>query len=144
MRYSRAGIIAGMPARQLKVGLRVSDLDRSFDLYLRLGFRHLPQAKQAHLRYLTFGHTWLILSDVDQHGYHNAERERQAKLGPPGLGFVLVIPTADLEATHALWRREGLPVTLEPEDVGWARIFYGLDPDGYEIMFEQFRTPSGT
>jgi hypothetical protein len=31
----------------------------------------------------------------------------------------------------------GLPVTLEPEDAYWARIFYGLDPDGYELMFEQ-------
>jgi lactoylglutathione lyase len=29
-------------------------------------------------------------------------------------------------------------VTLEPEDVGFARVFYGLDPDGYEIVFEEF------
>ena len=77
-----------MPAKQLKVGLRVRDLDRSFDLYLRLGFRHLPQPGQEHLRYLTFGHTWLILSDLHRHGHHNAERERETKLGPPGLGFV--------------------------------------------------------
>lgn len=35
-------------------------------------------------------------------------------------------------------QEEGLTVTLDPEDVGWARISYGLDPDGYEIMFEQF------
>jgi lactoylglutathione lyase len=28
-------------------------------------------------------------------------------------------------------------VTLEPEDAYWARIFYGLAPDGYELMFEQ-------
>ena len=130
--------MVGMAARQLKVGLRVRDLDRSFDLYRQLGFRHLPQPQQANLRYLTFGHTWLILSHVDKHGYHNAERESQTRSGPPGLGFVLVVPAADLDATYALWRREGLPVTLEPEDVGWARIFYGLDPDGYEVMFEEF------
>lgn len=130
--------LPSMPAKQLKVGLRVRDLERSFALYLRLGFRHLPQPGQANLRYLTFGHTWLILSDLHQHGHHNAERERETRLGPPGLGFVLVVPTADLDATYALWQQEGLPVTLEPEDVGWARIFYGLDPDGYELMFEQF------
>jgi lactoylglutathione lyase len=39
---------------------------------------------------------------------------------------------------YAPWRDDGLPITLEPEDVGWARISYGHDPDGYEVMFEQF------
>lgn len=33
---------------------------------------------------------------------------------------------------YDLWRQKGLPITLEPQDVFWARIFYGLDPDGYE------------
>lgn len=59
------------------------------------------------------------------------------KAGPPGLGFVLTVPTQDLAGTYDLWQREGLRVTLEPQDVFFARIFYGLDPDGYEIMFEQ-------
>jgi lactoylglutathione lyase len=127
-----------MAARQLKVGLRVRSLDRSADLYLRLGFRQIPQPEQPNIRYLTFGHTWLILSAMHEHGHHNTERDAQVKAGPPGLGFVLVVPTTDLDVTHALWLNEGLPITLEPEDVGWARIFYGLDPDGYEVMFEQF------
>ncbi|MET8067467.1 hypothetical protein [Micromonospora sp. NPDC005313] len=83
-----------MAARQLKLGLRVRDLDRS-------------QGRVA------------------------------------GLGFVRTVPTANLDVTYALWRDEGLPVTLEPEDVGWARIFYGLDPDGYEVMFEQFHPVTG-
>jgi hypothetical protein len=34
--------------------------------------------------------------------------------GPLGSGFVLAIPTPDLDATYDLWRAEGLPVTLEP------------------------------
>jgi lactoylglutathione lyase len=51
--------------------------------------------------------------------------------------FVLAVPTQNLDDTYDLWRREGLPVTLEPQDAFWARIFYGLDPDGYELMFEQ-------
>ncbi|WDZ88238.1 VOC family protein [Micromonospora cathayae] len=127
-----------MGARQLKVGLRVADLDRSCALYLRLGFRQIPGQDQPNLRYLTFGHTWLILSDLHRHGYHDAEREQAVKAGPVGQGFVLAVPTPDLTATYELWRAEGLPVTLEPEDVGWARIFYGLDPDGYEVMFEEF------
>jgi len=42
---------------------------------------------------------------------------------------------------HELWRSEGLPVTLEPQNAYWARIFYGLDPDGYELMFEQHHVP---
>jgi lactoylglutathione lyase len=125
-------------AKQLKVGLRVRDLERSCVLYLRLGFRQIPNTDQPNLRYLTFGHTWLILSDMHAHGYHNAERERAVKAGPSGSGFVLAVPTQDLEGAYDLWHREGLPVTLEPQDVPWARIFYGLDPDGYELMFEQF------
>ena len=47
---------------------------------------------------------------------------------------MLAIPTPDLDATNGLWRAKGLPVTLEPEDAYWARIFYGLDPDGYEAQ----------
>ena len=80
----------------------------------------------------------MILSDLYAHGYHCDERAHAAQTGPRGSGVVLVIPTADLEGMHDLWRSQGLPVTLEPEDVGWAQIFYGLDPDGYEVMFEQF------
>lgn len=123
--------------KQLKVGLRVRDLQASCDLYLRLGFKQIPHQDQPNLRYLTFGHTWLILSDRVAHGYHNVERGDAAKSGPLGSGFVLAVPTPDLDSTYALWREEGLRVTLEPEDVFYARIFYGLDPDGYELMFEQ-------
>jgi lactoylglutathione lyase len=127
-----------MGERQLKVGLRVRDLSRSAGLYLRVGFREIPNPEQPNLRYLTFGHTWLILADLNAHGYHAGERERVVRTGPLGSGFVLSIPTKDLGGMYALWRDEGLPITLEPEDAGWARIFYGLDPDGYEVMFEQF------
>ncbi len=122
---------------QLKVGLRVGDLDVSCGLYMKLGFRQIPRPDEPLLRYLTFGHTWLILSDRNRHGYHNAQRRDAAIGGPLGSGFVLAIPTPDLDATYNLWRATGLPVTLEPEVAYWARIFYGLDPDGYELMFEQ-------
>jgi lactoylglutathione lyase len=99
-------------SRQLKVGLRVRDLEKSCALYLRLGFRQIPHTDQPSLRYLTFGHTWLILSDMHAHGYHNAQREQAATSGPIGGGFVLAIPTQNLDDTYDLWRREELPVTL--------------------------------
>ncbi len=124
--------------RQLKIGLRVSNLQKSADVYLSLGFREIPNDGQLNLRYLTFGRTWLILSDLHIHGYHNEERGRAVRAGPLGNGFVLSIPTADLNATYEIWKSHGLPVTLEPEDAGFARIFYGLDPDGYDVAFEQF------
>ncbi len=129
-------MVAG--ARQLKVGLRVDDPERSAELYRQIGFREIPVADQPLLRYMSFGHTWLILSSRHSHGYHNPDRENAARTGPLGSGFVLAIPTTDIAAMRELWRCEGLPVTLEPENVGFAEIFYGLDPDGYEVMFEQF------
>lgn len=131
-----------MGAKQLKVGLRVRDIEASRALYLKLGFKEIPNSEQPNLRYLTFGHTWLILSDRYAHGYHNAESEQVAKSGTLGGGFVLTIPTQDIASMYDLWRAEGLPITLEPVDVSWARIFYGLDPDGYELMFEQFNPTS--
>lgn len=97
---------------QLKVGLRVRDLEASCALYLKLGFRQIPRPDERWLRYLTFGHTWLILSDRYNHGYHNAQRRDAAIGGPLGAGFVLAIPTPDLDAIYDLWRSEGLPVTL--------------------------------
>jgi lactoylglutathione lyase len=124
-------------ATQLKVGLRVRDLEASCVLYLKLGFKQISRPDEPLLRYLTFGHAWLILSDRYQHSYHNAEREQAAVTGPLGSGFVMAIPVSNLDAIYALWRAEGLPVTLEPQDVYYARIFYGLDPDGYELMFEE-------
>lgn len=127
-----------MGAKQMKVGLRVTDVDRSTALYLKTGFKQIPQPSQPALRYLTYGHTWLILSSRFTHGYHNAERESLSTHGPLGGGVVLAVPTTDIHAMRELWRREGLPITLEIEDVGFATIFYGLDPDGYEVMFEQF------
>ena len=127
-----------MGARQLKVGLRVRDPARSAQLYLALGFKEIPNDDQPDLRYLTFGHTWLILADLDAHGYHSDRRGAAVRTGPLGTGFVLAIPVLDLEATYAYWTGQGLEVTLPPEDVGFARIFYGIDPDGYEVMFEQF------
>src|SRR3712207_3533899 len=127
-----------MGARQLQVGLRVDDLDRSVALYREIGFKEIPNDEQPELRYLTFGHTWLILSSRSSHGYHNADREQAAKQGPLGSGVVLAVPTNDIAGVRELWLREALQVTLEPEDAGFAVIFYGLDPDGYELMFEQF------
>jgi lactoylglutathione lyase len=132
----RPDVVVG--AKQLKVGLRVDDLDRSASLYRQIGFRGIPDDEQPELRHLTFGHTWLILSSRFSHGYHDAERERAGKAGPLGSGFVLAVPTTDIAAVRELWRREALQVTLEPEDVSFAVISYGLDPDGYELMFEQF------
>lgn len=128
-----------MGAKQLKIGLRVDDLERSLALYRQIGFSEIPNDGQPMLRYLTFGHTWLILSSRLAHGYHHPEREQAARSGPLGSGFVLTVPTMDVAAMRDLWRREGLPVTLEPENAGFAMIFYGLDPDGYELMFEQFK-----
>jgi lactoylglutathione lyase len=124
-------------AKQLKVGLRVADLDASCALYQKLGFKQIPRHDEPRLRFLTFGQTWLILSDRYQHGYHHAGREQAAKTGPLGSGLVLGIPVPNLDAVYRLWKAEGLEVTLEPQDVYYARIFYGLDPDGYEIMFEE-------
>ena len=72
-----------MSARQLKIGLRVSDLERSATLYRQLGFRTIPDdAARA--------------------------EEALARSGPLGAGFVLVVPTGDLDAVRELWRREGL------------------------------------
>ncbi|MCM6777779.1 VOC family protein [Nocardia sp. CDC159] len=131
--------------RQLKISLRVTDLERSTALYRRVGFDLLPGDEQPNLRYLAFGDTWLILADRFAHGYHNDRRAVTATGGGPlGSGVVLAVPVEDLDRTYRLWRAEGLTVTLEPEDSPWARIFYGLDPDGYELMFEQFHpTESG-
>ncbi|MDT0445286.1 VOC family protein [Streptomyces johnsoniae] len=127
-----------MGSKQLKVGLRVRDLERSRALYLKCGFKEIPNGEQLDLRYLTFGHTWLILSDLSAHPYHAAEREQATKQGPLGRGFVLTIPSKDIDQSYRLWQDEGLPVTAEPMNVGWASVFFGLDPDGYDVMFEHF------
>ena len=52
-------------SKQLKVGLRVRDLEVSCALYLQIGFRQIPNTRfpvpqntrYKNLRYLTYGHT---------------------------------------------------------------------------------------
>ncbi|MFB7629437.1 VOC family protein [Streptomyces sp. NPDC056149] len=117
----------------------MQDLDASCLLYRKLGFKQIPNTTYPGIRYLTFGHTWLILSGMFNHGNHNAVREQAARTGPLGNGLVLTVPTKNLHTIHNLWRVERLPVTLEPADAPWGRIFMGLDPDGYELLFEQIR-----
>jgi hypothetical protein len=59
----RGTLVVSRGTTQLKVGLRVGDLEASCALYLRLGFKQIPRPDEPQLRYLTFGHTWLISSD---------------------------------------------------------------------------------
>ncbi|GAA2667056.1 lactoylglutathione lyase [Actinosynnema pretiosum] len=129
-----------MGSRQVKVGLRVADLDRSRDLYLAVGFKEIPNDEQPTLRYLTHGRTWLILSDRQAHPYISERDRVSAQEGPVGAGFVLAVPVSDVEALHRWWAaQDGLEVVLPPEDAGWAVVFQGADYDGYQVMFEQFR-----
>lgn len=129
-----------MGAKHLKVGLRVRDLAASAALYLRLGFKEIPNSEQPDIRYFTYGHTWLILSDKAAHPYQYTDESQveAVRTGPPGLGFVLAIPVPDLDAVYQLWRSEGLQMVAEPQATGWARVFFGRDLDGYELMFEQY------
>ena len=59
---------------QLKVGLRVRDVEASCELYLKLGFKQIPE-RMSH-----------------------AQRKDAAMSGPLGSGFVLAIP-AHVRAT---------------------------------------------
>ncbi|RJQ72837.1 VOC family protein [Pseudonocardiaceae bacterium YIM PH 21723] len=127
-----------MGAKQVKIGLRVKDLRRSGELYLRLGFREIPNDEVPTLRYLTYGNTWLILIDQQEHDYYRPEERVAVTAGPPGVGFTMALPVPDLDAAHRLWRDAGLPIVMEPKDAGFARVFSGLDPDGYQVTFEQF------
>jgi hypothetical protein len=76
-------------AKQLKVGLRVADLDASCALYVKLGFKQIPHPDQPKLRYLTFGHTWLNLSDRSAHGYHKRRTRRSGNVRPAWQRFRL-------------------------------------------------------
>jgi lactoylglutathione lyase len=121
---------------QLKIGLRVRNLDRSVALYRRLGFKEVPNNEKSQ-RLLAFGDAWLVLSERSAKGDHPDERGERLKNSTPGSGVVLTIPTHDLNALLGYWTEEGMLVisALVPGEPD--RAFHGLDPDGYELRFEE-------
>lgn len=124
-----------MGAGQPEVRLAVRDLERSAALYRRLGFEDVAGDDPA-LRRLTLPGLGLVLAE----GAHNQVRTASDRQGQPELGVVLAIPTPDLDGVHRYWEEEGMLVVSAPHRDGARRVFHGLDPDGYQLRFEESRS----
>jgi uncharacterized glyoxalase superfamily protein PhnB len=67
--------------------------------------------------------------------FPDSERERRIQRGPRGLGVVVGLPVADLDATYACMSA-GCEISCEPMDEAWCeRVFSCVDPFGFEWEF---------
>ncbi|GDY68473.1 VOC family protein [Streptomyces avermitilis] len=70
--------------------------------------------------------------------FPNDERERQTKTGPRGLGVVVGLEVADVDAVACYCRSAGCQVTVDPVDALWGeRYCECVDRYGYCWKFFQ-------
>jgi uncharacterized glyoxalase superfamily protein PhnB len=117
--------------------LLVADIARASRFYEKLGFTQqaaYPRADgELTVALLSHGGSTLILGRRDELHYENPARARLIRKGPIGLGTVLTCAVPDLDAVYRAVKRAKVQILLEPtEEFYGDRVFFFLDPDGYE------------
>lgn len=80
----------------------------------------------------------LIADALEGLPFPDAERERNIRRGPRGLGVVVGVIVEDLERCYEYFRQAGCEFTSEPRDEPWGeRVFSALDPFGFEWEIAQ-------
>ena len=122
--------------------LAVADIARASRFYQTLGFVEqaaYPRADgELTVAFLRHGSSLLILGRKDELHYSNAARAKLIRKGPYGLGITLILAVVDLDAVYEVVKRAKLEILLEPVDEFYGeRVFFFLDPDGYEWKISQ-------
>ena len=124
----------------VRVGLRVASVPAAVTFYEGLGFEQTgvvpdPDGNPV-LAILRQGTVGLVVDALVGLPFPDTERERQIQSGPRGLGVVIGLEVADLDATYAYCIGAGCEITCEPMDEAWGeRLFTCVDPFGYEWEF---------
>ena len=124
----------------VKIGIRVPDVARASSFYCGLGFDQVgavsgPSGSPV-LAVLVQSGFHLILDALIGLPFPDTERERMIKAGPRGLGCVIGLEVADLQATSDYCAEHGLEITGPLQDQPWGeRSFTCIDPFGYEWKF---------
>ena len=118
---------------EVKIGIRVPDVEQASSFYRGFGFDEVgvvPGPSGSPVLAV------LILDALHGLPFPDTDRERRIKEGPRGLGCVIGLEVADLQAIFDYCIERGLEITGPLQDQPWGeRTFTCLDPFGYEWKF---------
>jgi uncharacterized glyoxalase superfamily protein PhnB len=132
--------------------LAVEDIQKAIAFYSQLGFREVfsipdQTARLAHV-HLQKGDSALFLgrTDVSHYpGHRRAETIKGSRSIDRGLGITLILQVDNLASIYDFVCREKLEVLAEPVDEYYGdRVFFFLDPFGYEWKISQPTPANGT
>ena len=125
---------------EVKLGIRVGDVDRASSFYQGLGFVEVATipgpAGNAVLAVLLRDQFHLIVDALVGLPFPDTERERSIQAGPRGLGCVIGIEVEDLQAVYDYCVSNRAEITGPIQDHPWGeRCFTCVDPFGWEWKF---------
>lgn len=126
--------------REVKIGIRVGDVERAVAFYRGLGFAEIARipgpAGTPVLAVLLRDQVHLIVDALVGLPYPDTDRERRIQAGPRGLGCVIGLEVEDLRSVYDYCVAEGAEITSTITDQPWGeRTFTCVDPFGWEWKF---------
>jgi uncharacterized glyoxalase superfamily protein PhnB len=125
-----------------RIGLRVADVAKAAAFYQGLGFEpagSVPDpAGRTVMAILRRGDLQLLVDALAGLPFPDSDRERTTRTGPRGLGVVIGMQVASVEATAGYCRSAGCTVTAGPVNAPWGeRYVECIDPYEYAWKFFQ-------
>ncbi|RYE64793.1 MAG: VOC family protein [Oxalobacteraceae bacterium] len=125
---------------EIKIGIRVPEVAAAAAFYEGFGFTSVATVPDAHgmavLTVMVRDGLHLVLDALVGLPFPDTERERLVQRGPRGLGFVIGIEVADLEAVFDFCVSRDLTITGPVQRQPWGEeTFTCIDPFGFEWKF---------
>jgi uncharacterized glyoxalase superfamily protein PhnB len=123
-----------------RIGLRVEDVTKAAAFYQGLGFERAGSVSdpggRTVMAILRRGDLQLLVDALSGLPFPDSDRERMTRTGPRGLGVVIGLEVADVDATAGYCRSAGCTLTTGPVDAPWGeRYVECLDPYEYAWKF---------
>jgi uncharacterized glyoxalase superfamily protein PhnB len=124
------------------VGLRVPDVRRAAEFYVRIGFVHVMAVPDENdswlLCLLRCGSASILLGALDSPRFPRMNVRRGIELGEREVGVPIALVVPHVGATYAACVAAGCRVTVEPaRQMGGNHSFRCVDPFGYEWQFTE-------
>ncbi len=124
----------------VRVALRVDDVAAAAALYGQVGFVQIGTVPDPDGRVLMAilrrGPLQLLVDALDGMPFPDSAREQLTRSGPRGLGVIIGIEVADVDAAARLAMAAGFIITSGPESAPWGERYVEVeDPYGYAWKF---------
>ena len=119
------------------VGIRISDLEKSFDFYKKLGFKNLIVDQDGDYEVTNdAGLRINLIANANPSRGHNILLDESVKF-PGYTHAAFTIPDLELAVDKII--NEGIKITEGPKDSPRRKYFFIRDPDGNVLEFNELK-----